>query len=110
MLARIERGRRQFVPAFLRLIIDDGRVADFPDEVIGGFSGEPQLQHVADAEALILTSEEAPRALQLAPELHEAFLGVFNVHHKRIRLIRLLIREIRGRKLSLVLLRLHIPP
>ena len=50
-------------------------------QVIGGLRREPRLQHVADAEALILTSEEAPRALQLSPELHEAFLGVLNLNH-----------------------------
>ena len=49
-------------------------------QIAGGFNAKPNLQHVADAEPLILTSEEAPRALQLAPELHETFLIIFNVH------------------------------
>ena len=31
-----------------------------------------------DTEPLILTSEEAPRALQLTPELHKTFLIVLN--------------------------------
>ena len=76
MLTRIETGQRQLVPAFLRLVIDEGRVAHFPDEVIGGLGAEPRLQHIADAEPSALTSEEAPRALQPAPEQHEAILGI----------------------------------
>jgi hypothetical protein len=56
-------------------------VTDFPDEIVGGFIAEPRLQHITDAEALVLSSEEAPRALQLSPESHEAFLSVFNVFH-----------------------------
>ena len=58
VLTRIERGRWQFVPTFLF-----AQVANLPNKVIVGFSREPRLQHVADAEPLALTSEEAPRAL-----------------------------------------------
>ena len=56
-------------------------MADLPDKIAGGFIAEPCLQHIADTEPLILTSEEAPRALQPALELHKAFLIVFYVHH-----------------------------
>jgi hypothetical protein len=56
-------------------------VAHLPDKIIGGLNTEPRLQHVADAKALILTSEEAPCALQPAPELHKAFLGILNLNH-----------------------------
>jgi hypothetical protein len=56
-------------------------MAHLPDKVVVGFNAEPQLQYSADAEPLILTSEEAPRALQHPPELHEAFLIVFDCNH-----------------------------
>ena len=81
VLSRIEARQRQFVPALLGLIIYGCQTTDVPDEVIGGFSTEPRLQHIAYAEPLVLTSEEAPRALQPLPELHEAFLGVLNFYH-----------------------------
>jgi hypothetical protein len=55
-------------------------MAHFPDEIVGGLEAEPRLQHPADAEALALTSEEAPRALQPKPELHKAFLIVLDIH------------------------------
>ena len=76
VLARIERRDGQFVPAFLITA-----VAHLPDKVIVGFPTEPHLQHATDAEALILFSEEAPRALQPKPELHKAFLGILNLNH-----------------------------
>ena len=76
MLARIERGQGQLVPTFLL-----AQVAYLPDEVVCGFCWKPRLQYVADTEAAVLTSEEAPRALQLAPEQHEAFLGVLDCNH-----------------------------
>ena len=77
VLARIERRDGQFVPTLLITA-----VAHLPDKVISGFPAEPHLQHATDAEALILSFEEAPRALQLSPELHEAFLSVLNFHIK----------------------------
>jgi hypothetical protein len=77
MWTRIERWQWQWVPSFLFTL-----VAYFPDEVIGGFGAEPRLQHVADAETLVLTSEEAPRALQTFPELHEAFFVILDLHIK----------------------------
>ena len=61
VLARIEARCRQLVPALLRLIVDDGLVTDSPYKVIGGLTSEPRLQHMADAEPLILSSEELPR-------------------------------------------------
>ena len=76
VLARIERWRRQFVPPLLL-----APVAHFPYKIIVGFIAEPHFQHISDAEALILTSEEAPRALQPKPELHKAFLIVLNFHN-----------------------------
>ena len=72
MLARIETGRGQLVPALLL-----AQAAHFPDHVIVGLKAEPRLQHIADTEPLTLTSEEAPRALQHPPEQHEALLIVF---------------------------------
>ena len=80
VLARIERRQRQFVPTLLGLIVHRCLVAHLPDKVISGFVTEPCLQDVADAEAFVLSSEEEPRALQPAPELHKAFLGILDVH------------------------------
>ena len=77
----IERGRREFVPALLRLSVDNSRMTHLPDNVIVSFSSEPRLQHIANTESLILTSEEAPRALQPPPEHHEAFLIIFDFDH-----------------------------
>ena len=76
MFTRTERGRWQFVPPFLL-----AQVTHLPDAIIVGFIAEPRLQHVADAITLALTSEEAPRALQLPPEHHEAILIVLNCNH-----------------------------
>ena len=76
MLTGVETGQRQLVPTFLL-----AQVAHLPDTIIIGFIAEPRLHDIADAEALILTSEEAPRALQLAPELHETILGILNLNH-----------------------------
>ena len=81
MLAWIERGQRQFVPALLRLSIDSGQAAHLPDNVVGGLTLEPQLQHATDTETLALRAEEAPRALQHLPEPHEAFLVVLDCNH-----------------------------
>ena len=55
-------------------------MAHLPNKLIGGLAVEPQLQDVTDTEPLVLTSEEAPRALQQKPKLHEAFLRVLDVH------------------------------
>jgi hypothetical protein len=76
MLAGIETGQRQLVPAFML-----AQVTDLPDKIIGGLTTEPRLQYASDAEATILTSEEAPCALQSVPELHKAFLIILYVHH-----------------------------
>ena len=76
MFARIKTGQRQLVPAFLLT-----QVAYLPDEVIISFGWEPRLQYAADAEATVLTSEEAPCALQPLPEQHKAFLGILNLNH-----------------------------
>ena len=84
MLARKEFRRWQYIPATHLLFINDRLAAHLPDEIIGGFRAEPRLQDAADAEALVLTSEEASRALQPKPELHETFLGVLNVHFKNL--------------------------
>ena len=53
-------------------------------QVVAGLKAEPRFQHPADAEALILTSEEAPRALQPKPELHKAFLIILDLHHTHV--------------------------
>jgi hypothetical protein len=55
--------------------------ADLPDEIIGGLIAEPLFQHTTYAEVLTLPLEEAPRALQQKPELHEAFLGIIDFDH-----------------------------
>ena len=52
-----------------------------PNIIIVGFIAEPRFQHVTDTITLALTSEEAPRALQLPPEHHEAILGILNLNH-----------------------------
>ena len=76
MFARKERGLRQFIPPLLL-----AQVTHSPDKIIVGFKAEPRLHDVPDTETLALTSEEAPRALQLPPEHHEAFLIVLNCNH-----------------------------
>ena len=76
MLARIETGQRQLVPTFLL-----AQVAYLPDKVVGRFVAEPRLQRVADTIPLILSSEEAPRALQHPPELHETYLIILYFYH-----------------------------
>ena len=79
MLARIEAGQRQLVPALL-----SAQVAHFPDKIIIGSEAEPALQHTADAEAFALTYKEPPCVLQPKPELHKAFLGIFDCNHIQI--------------------------
>jgi len=76
MLTRIEAGRWQFVPPLLL-----AQVTHSPDKIIIGFIVEPRLHHIANTEPFALTAEEAPRALQLPPEHHEAFLGILNLNH-----------------------------
>ena len=76
MFARKERGLWQFVPPFLL-----AQVTHSPNKIIVGFKAEPRLHHIANTEPFALTSEEAPRALQLPPEHHEAFLIVLNCNH-----------------------------
>ena len=48
----IALGWRELVPTVELLVIHDGSVAYFPDEVVVGLVAEPCLQDVADAEAL----------------------------------------------------------
>ena len=76
MFARKERGLRQFIPPLLL-----AQVTHLPDIIIVGFKAEPRLHDVPDTEPLALTSEEVPRALQLPPEHHEAFLGIIDFDH-----------------------------
>ena len=76
VLAWIELRRWELVPAGLLALN-----THMPNKVIGGFNTKPQLHHTADAESLILTSQEAPCALQLAPELHKACLVILNLHN-----------------------------
>ena len=84
MLSRIERWRLQ------RIISTDGVVfvkqqrylpTHLPYKIIRSFIAKPRFQHAAYAEAFILTSEEAPCALQPKPELHKAFLSVLDNHN-----------------------------
>ena len=84
MFSRIERWRLQII------ISTDGIVfvkqqcylpTHIPDEVIRSFDAKPRFQHIAYAEAFVLTSEEAPCALQPKPELHKAFLSVIYIDH-----------------------------
>jgi len=66
----------QFVPPLqLRAL------ADLPDEVVAGAKAEPCFEDVAHAVAAMLPEVEPPRALQLAPELHEALPGVVYGNH-----------------------------
>ena len=65
MHTRTERWRGQRIVTTDALVVDDRALADLPDEVIVGLGTEPRLQDVADAEALVLTCQKAPRALQL---------------------------------------------
>ena len=60
----IALGWRELVPAVELLVIHDGSVAYFPDEVVGGLVAEPSFKDVADAEALAEVSAEEPCALQ----------------------------------------------
>ena len=76
MLTWVERRWWKLIPTSLF-----AQVAYFPDKVIVGFTSEPRLQHSTDAEPLTLPCEEPPRALQLKPELHKAFLGILNLNH-----------------------------
>jgi len=65
VLARVECGRWQGVPAAERfLLVEGGQLTHLPDEVIGGAQSEPCLQDAPHAEALMLRPQEAPRALQ----------------------------------------------
>jgi hypothetical protein len=64
MLAWIELGWWQRIVAIDLLVIHDGTVAYLPDEVISGTGAIPGFQYMPDAESAVLTSEEAPRALQ----------------------------------------------
>lgn len=43
----------------------------FSSAVHGVINTKPHLQHVADAELLMLLPEEAPRALQFLPAQHQ---------------------------------------
>ena len=75
-------GWRKGVVAVELVVVDDGVVADLPDEVVGGFGAEPGLEDAADAEAAVLHTEELPRALQPKPELHETLFVVLDVYHE----------------------------
>jgi len=84
MLSRIERWRLQ------EIISTDGIVfvkqqrylpTHIPYKNIRSIIAKPRFQHVADAEAFALTSEEAPCALQPKPKLHKAFFVVLNLIH-----------------------------
>ena len=74
---RSNLGRRELVPAGLLALN-----THMPNKVVGGFNTKPQLHHTADAESFILTSQEAPCALQHKPELHKACLSILNFHIK----------------------------
>ena len=76
VLTRVQRRRGKFVPTFLF-----AKHTDLPNKIISSLIAEPRLQHVAYAEAFVLTSEEAPCALQHPPELHKAFLIVIDFDH-----------------------------
>ena len=65
MHTRTERWRGQRIVTTDGFIVNDRALADLPDEVVVGLGAEPRLQDVADAEALVLTCQKAPRALQL---------------------------------------------
>jgi len=76
MRARLQLRQGQLVPPLhLRA------KTHLEDEVVRGAMAEPCFEDVADAVALALQEVEPPRVLQLAPELHEALLGVVNRNH-----------------------------
>jgi hypothetical protein len=56
-------------------------VAHLPDKIIGSLHAKPCFQHIPDAEALILSAQHLPCALQPTPELHKAFLVIINFDH-----------------------------
>ena len=66
----------------LVVVVEYDAVADFPDEVICGSCAIPLLQDISDAESVVLICEEASRALQLQPELHETLLGIVYLHNQ----------------------------
>ena len=78
MLSRTEGWWRQLVPPH-----HVAHIAYFPDKVIVSFAAEPHFQHIAYAEPLILTGQQAPCALQLSPELHKTFLIILYVHYSK---------------------------
>ena len=49
----------------VRFIIDRRLMAHLPDKVVVSLNAEPCLKYIPDAETFVLTSEEAPCALQL---------------------------------------------
>ena len=73
MDAWVRRGRWQLVKSIDLVTGSRGTHAHFPDQVISGFYAEPRLQDATHTEAVVLRSEQLPRALQLLPELHETF-------------------------------------
>ena len=72
----LQQRQGQFVPP-LQL----SAPADLPDEVVAGAKAQPCFEDVAHAVAAVLPEVEPPRVLQLAPELHEALLGVVYRNH-----------------------------
>ena len=84
MLSRIERRRSQGIISADGVVFVEQQCylpTHIPDKIIRSFDAKPRFQHVADAEAFALTSEEAPCALQPKPELHKAFLSVVVIHN-----------------------------
>ena len=78
-LAGMGCGWRKDVVAVELVVVDDGVVADLPDEVVGGLCAEPGLEDAADAEAAVLHTEELPRALLTKQEEHLSSLLIHSV-------------------------------
>ena len=83
-LARQLLGVWQLIVPIYRLfviLINDDAVTYLPDEIVRCFRAIPLYEHMPDAESFVLTPEEASRALQLQPELHETILSILDLHN-----------------------------
>ena len=53
------------------VVVEDDAVTYLPDEIIGSACAEPFLEDIPDAESVIPTCEEEPRALQFLPAKYQ---------------------------------------
>ncbi len=85
-LGKQSGARQQIVSVEGLLQIARRLLAHLPDEVVGGLRPQPRLHDASHTEPPSPHPEVAPRALQLTPERHEAFLGVpdLNIHNLQL--------------------------